>query len=89
MLHLLLTDWHFIKTPNIIFMQFTLLQKLDSFLQWLKENHPIIYGKYHQNFGIPMTETGGITVNNSYQLSTDDMAMLHKIAKSYYETEHP
>lgn len=35
-----------------------------------------------------MSETGGITVNNSFQLSTDDMTMLNKIAKSYYETEY-
>ena len=48
-----------------------------------------IYEKYHQNFGIPMTETGGVTVNNSYQLSTENFAMLKRIAKTYYEAALP
>lgn len=58
-----------------------------KFMAWFKKNHPDLYDKYQCNFSIPLTEGGGVSVNNSYKISQDEFDELTKVASKYYHPE--
>jgi hypothetical protein len=75
------TNWKFVVMTETNILD----REYNTFMEWLKENHPETYKKYKRNFDYPNKLGGGVTVNNSYQISSEEFGMLHKIAKTFYK----
>lgn len=61
-------------------------KEYQNFITWFKENHPELHEKYERNIDFPIKTGGGVTINNSFRISEEEVVLLNKIVKSYYSS---